>query len=98
MSLNLNEFVKFANLLADSASQTSMKYFRKKLEVDNKDNYSAKCLDTDGNRKDCSISDYDYFTKQIYNDDNLVLLFEVTTPGFYGIRKYDGEKNNKYKS
>ena len=40
MSLNLNEFVKFANLLADSASQTSMKYFRKKLEVDNKDDES----------------------------------------------------------
>jgi inositol-phosphate phosphatase/L-galactose 1-phosphate phosphatase/histidinol-phosphatase len=40
MSLNLNEFVKFANLLADSASQTSMKYFRTKLEVDNKDDES----------------------------------------------------------
>ena len=40
MSLNLNEFVKFANLLADSASHTSMKYFRKKLEVDNKDDES----------------------------------------------------------
>ena len=40
MSLNLNEFVKFANLLADSASQTSMKYFRKKLEVNNKDDES----------------------------------------------------------
>mgnify|MGYP001169482107 FL=1 len=40
MSLNLNEFVKFANLLADSASKTSMKYFRKKLEVDNKDDES----------------------------------------------------------
>ena len=36
MSSNINEFVNFANLLSDLASKTSMHYFRKKLEIENK--------------------------------------------------------------
>ncbi|MDA9748534.1 hypothetical protein N9U75_00115 [Pelagibacteraceae bacterium] len=40
MSLKINEFVSFANLLADSASITSMKYFRKKLNIENKNDES----------------------------------------------------------
>ena len=40
MPLDLNEFVNFANSLADHASKTSMKYFRKKLDIENKDDES----------------------------------------------------------
>ena len=40
MSSNINEFVSFANLLADLASKKSMQYFRKKLDVENKDDKS----------------------------------------------------------
>ena len=40
MSLNLSEFIKFANLLADDASKISMKYFRKTLKIQNKDDES----------------------------------------------------------
>ncbi|OUW96877.1 MAG: hypothetical protein CBD97_00435 [Pelagibacteraceae bacterium TMED237] len=40
MSTYINEFVNFANLLADSASKTSMHYFRKKLDIENKDDES----------------------------------------------------------
>ncbi len=40
MSFNINEFVKFANTLADSASKTSMQYFRKKLSIENKEDES----------------------------------------------------------
>ncbi len=40
MSLNLNEFVKFANFLADLASEKSMEYFRHKLNVENKGDLS----------------------------------------------------------
>ena len=36
----INEFVSFANLLADLASKKSMEYFRKKLNVENKDDES----------------------------------------------------------
>ena len=36
MVSNINEFVSFANQLADEASETSMKYFRKKLNIENK--------------------------------------------------------------
>ena len=36
MHININEFVSFANSLADSASKTSMQYFRKKLNIENK--------------------------------------------------------------
>ena len=36
MNQNLDEFVNFANLLADLASKTSMKYFRTKLDIENK--------------------------------------------------------------
>ena len=40
MNFNINEFVNFANLLADLASRTSMQYFRKKIEVENKEDES----------------------------------------------------------
>ena len=40
MNFNINEFVNFANLLADLASKTSMQYFRKKIEVENKEDES----------------------------------------------------------
>ena len=40
MSLKLNEFVNFANSLADIATKTSMQYFRNKLNVENKDDES----------------------------------------------------------
>ncbi len=40
MPSNINEFVIFANSLADLASKTSMKYFRKKLNIENKDDES----------------------------------------------------------
>ena len=40
MPLNINEFVSFANLLADLASKKSMQYFRKKLDIENKDDES----------------------------------------------------------
>ena len=40
MSLDLSEFIKFANLLADDASKISMKYFRKTLKIQNKDDES----------------------------------------------------------
>ena len=36
----LSEFVKFANSLADTASETSMYYFRKKINIENKDDES----------------------------------------------------------
>ncbi len=36
MSSNLNEFEKFANSLADLASEKSMQYFRSKLNIENK--------------------------------------------------------------
>ena len=36
MIQNIDEFVSFANLLADKASETSMKYFRGKLDIENK--------------------------------------------------------------
>ncbi len=36
MIQNIYEFVSFANKLADLASQTSMQYFRKKLDIENK--------------------------------------------------------------
>ena len=36
----LSEFVKFANSLADNASETSMYYFRKKINIENKDDES----------------------------------------------------------
>ena len=35
MSIKIDEFVDFANMLADSATATSMKYFRKNLYVEN---------------------------------------------------------------
>ena len=40
MPPDINEFVSFANLLADLASKKSMEYFRKKLNVENKDDES----------------------------------------------------------
>ncbi len=40
MSFNFNEFLSFANLLADLASKTSMQYFRKKIDIENKDDES----------------------------------------------------------
>jgi len=40
MSLNTNEFVKFANSLADLASNKSMKYFRTDLKIESKDDES----------------------------------------------------------
>ena len=40
MSIKIDEFVDFANMLADSATATSMKYFRKNLDVENKDDES----------------------------------------------------------
>ncbi len=40
MSSNIDEFVSFAKLLADLASNTSMKYFRKKLDIQNKEDQS----------------------------------------------------------
>tara|TARA_Y100001970_G_C13966278_1_gene715793 strand:+ start:45 stop:818 length:774 start_codon:yes stop_codon:yes gene_type:complete len=40
MSFNINEFVEFSNLLADLASDKSMQYFRKKLNIENKDDES----------------------------------------------------------
>ncbi len=40
MAYNINEFVVFANLLADLASNTSMHYFRKKLDIENKNDES----------------------------------------------------------
>ncbi len=40
MTFNLNEFVDFANSLADSASKTSMEYFRKNIDIENKDDES----------------------------------------------------------
>ena len=36
----LSEFIKFANSLADTASETSMYYFRKKINIENKDDES----------------------------------------------------------
>ncbi len=40
MSSKIDEFISFAKLLADSASKTSMKYFRKKLDIENKEDES----------------------------------------------------------
>tara|TARA_B100000401_G_scaffold423851_1_gene352099 strand:+ start:144 stop:920 length:777 start_codon:yes stop_codon:yes gene_type:complete len=40
MSLNINEFVNFANLLADLATKTSMMYFRKNINIENKEDES----------------------------------------------------------
>ena len=40
MSSELNEFVEFANSLADTASKTSMHYFRNNLVIENKDDES----------------------------------------------------------
>ena len=44
MSLNLNEFANFANLLADLASEKSMHYFRNKIEIEIKDDESPVTL------------------------------------------------------
>ena len=41
---NIDEFVNFANLLADLASKKSMQYFRKKLNIENKDDESPVTL------------------------------------------------------
>ena len=40
MSVNINEFVNFANLLADLATKTSMMYFRKNINIENKEDES----------------------------------------------------------
>ena len=37
MSLKLDEYVKFANSLANLATNKSMQYFRSKLDIENKD-------------------------------------------------------------
>ncbi len=44
MTLNMEEFAKFANLLADDASKTSMSYFRNKIEIEIKDDESPVTL------------------------------------------------------
>ena len=44
MTLNTEEFLKFANLLADDASKTSMHYFRNKIEIEIKDDESPVTL------------------------------------------------------
>ena len=44
MSLNTEEFTKFGNLLADDASQTSMHYFRNKIEIEIKEDESPVTL------------------------------------------------------
>ncbi len=40
MPYNINEFVDFANLLAERATDLSMQYFRKKLDIENKEDES----------------------------------------------------------
>ena len=44
MTLNTEEFSKFANSLADDASKTSMYYFRNKIEIEVKDDKSPVTL------------------------------------------------------
>ena len=44
MSLNTEEFSRFANLLADDASKTSMQYFRNKIEIEIKEDESPVTL------------------------------------------------------
>ena len=44
MTLNTEEFTKFANSLADSASETSMHYFRNKIDIEIKEDESPVTL------------------------------------------------------
>jgi len=44
MNLNTEELTKFANLLADDASKTSMNYFRNKISIEIKDDESPVTL------------------------------------------------------
>ena len=44
MNLNTEEFSKFANSLADDASETSMHYFRNKIKIEIKDDESPVTL------------------------------------------------------
>ena len=44
MDFKIEEFIKFANLLADDASKTSMHYFRNKIEIEIKEDESPVTL------------------------------------------------------